>query len=239
MNSIVKLENRTVVALKDVVKEFQQGAAPVRALNGATMDVGQREFAVIVGPSGSGKSTLLNMLGALDRPTSGTVCIDGTDLNTVSEAELTRHRSGKVGFVFQQFNLIPNLTALENVMLPMEFAGRDAKSARTRAEQLLRQVGMGHRMHHRPAKLSGGEQQRVAIARALANDAPVILADEPTGSLDSATGKEIIRLFKRLVEENGKTVIVITHDLSIGEEADRLIRIRDGKVVTDETDAFR
>jgi putative ABC transport system ATP-binding protein len=223
----------SVVALEDVVKEFQQGTATVKALDGVTMAVDQGAFTVIVGPSGSGKSTLLNMIGALDRPTRGTVCIDGTDLSRVSESELTVHRSRKIGFVFQQFNLIPNLTALENVMLPMEFIGRDAKSARARAEALLTQVGMGHRMDHTPARLSGGEQQRVAIARALANDAPVILADEPTGSLDSATGKEIIQLFKQLVTEEGKTVIVITHDPSIGEEADRLIRIRDGKVGSD------
>jgi putative ABC transport system ATP-binding protein len=223
----------SVVALENVVKEFQQGATTVKALDGVTMAVDQGTFTVIVGPSGSGKSTLLNMIGALDRPTQGSVCIDGTDLSRVSESELTAHRSRKVGFVFQQFNLIPNLTALENAMLPMEFIGRDAKGARARAEALLSQVGMGHRMNHAPAKLSGGEQQRVAIARALANDAPVILADEPTGSLDSATGKEIIQLFKRLVREEGKTVIIITHDLSIGEEADRLIRIRDGKVEAD------
>jgi putative ABC transport system ATP-binding protein len=219
-----------VVELREVVKEFRQSATTVSALNGVSLEVERATFVAIVGPSGSGKSTLLNMLGALDRPTRGTVWIDGIDLNNVSEAELTRHRSQKVGFVFQQFNLIPNLTALENVMLPMEFAGQDIKKARARGEQLLGQVGMGHRIHHQPAKLSGGEQQRVAIARALANDAPVILADEPTGNLDSATGKEIIQLFRRLVSESGKTVIVITHDISIGELADQVIRLQDGKV---------
>lgn len=222
----------SVVQLRDVVKEFRQGAATVKALDGVTMDIERGAFVAVVGPSGSGKSTLLNMIGALDRPTSGKVFIDGTDLSTASETELTLLRGRKVGFVFQQFNLIPNLTALENVMLPMEFVGRDAKDARTHAAELLRQVGLGHRMHHQPAKLSGGEQQRVAIVRALANDAPLLLADEPTGNLDSATGTEIIQLFKRFVNEAGKTVAVITHDPSIGLEADRVIRFQDGKVVT-------
>lgn len=222
MNSMVKL--------KDVVKEFKQGMGVVKALDGVNLEIGQGVFAVIVGPSGSGKSTLLNMLGALDRPSGGEVWIDGVNLNEVSEAELTVHRRNKVGFVFQQFNLIPNLTAIENVMLPMEFAGIELKKAKARAEQLLNQVKIGHRIDQLPPKLSGGEQQRVAIARALANDAPIILGDEPTGNLDTATGKEIISLFKQLVNEHGKTAIMITHDPSIGEEADQLIRIRDGKV---------
>jgi putative ABC transport system ATP-binding protein len=221
-----------IVSLKNVIKEFKQGMGVVKALDGVNLEIEQGIFAVIVGPSGSGKSTLLNMLGALDRPTSGEVYIDGVNLNEVSEAELTVHRRNKVGFVFQQFNLIPNLTAVENVMLPMEFAGIEPQKAKARAEDLMKQVKIGHRMDQLPPKLSGGEQQRVAIARALANDAPIILGDEPTGNLDSATGKEIISLFKQLVKEQGKTAIMITHDPSIGEEADMLIRIRDGKVET-------
>jgi putative ABC transport system ATP-binding protein len=221
-----------IVSLKNVVKEFKQGMGVVKALDGVSLEIEQGIFAVIVGPSGSGKSTLLNMLGALDRPTRGEVLIDGVNLNEVSEAELTVHRRNKVGFVFQQFNLIPNLTALENVMLPMEFAGMSPQQAKARAEEVMKQAKIGHRMDQLPTKLSGGEQQRVAIARALANDAPIILGDEPTGNLDSATGKEIISLFKQLVNEQGKTAIMITHDPSIGEEADMLIRIRDGKVAT-------
>lgn len=218
------------VILRDVVKEYKQGAEVVRALDGIDLKIELGSFTVVAGPSGSGKSTLLNMIGALDRPTSGEVYIDGENLNEVGEAELTAHRRKKVGFVFQQYNLIPNLTALENVMLPMEFAGVKAQQARAGAVELLKRVKMGHRLDQVPTKLSGGEQQRVAIARALANDAPILLGDEPTGNLDSATGKEIISLFKRLVREQGKTAIIITHDSSIGEEADTLVRIRDGKV---------
>jgi putative ABC transport system ATP-binding protein len=219
-----------IVNLKNVVKEFKQGMGVVKVLDGVDLEIDKGIFAVIVGPSGSGKSTLLNMLGALDRPTTGEVLIDGVNLNEVSGAELTVHRRNKVGFVFQQFNLIPNLTALENVMLPMEFAGIELQKAKARAEELIIQVKIGHRMDQLPTKLSGGEQQRVAIARALANDAPIILADEPTGNLDSTTGREVISLFKQMVSEQGKTVIMITHDPTIGEGADLLIRIRDGKV---------
>lgn len=222
-------ENKEIV-LRDVVKEFRYGGRTLRVLQGLNLEVPKGVMATVVGPSGSGKTTLLNILGALDRPTSGQAFIDGTDLNAMAERQLTVYRRQKIGFVFQFFNLIPNLTALENVMLPMEYARIPEKQAKARARELLELVGMGHRTSHFPGPLSGGEQQRVAIARALANDAPIILADEPTGNLDSRTGEEIVGLLHRLVQEQGKTVVVVTHDVAIENIADVSFEIRDGRI---------
>jgi ABC-type lipoprotein export system ATPase subunit len=216
--------------LDQVVKEYRLGPNVIRALNGANLTVEQGHMVAIVGPSGSGKTTLLNILGALDRPDSGRVLISGVDLNGLGERELTAYRRQKVGFVFQTFELIPNLSALENVMLPMEFNGVPPKEREARARQLLEAVGLAHRADHRPRRLSGGEQQRVAIARALANDPAILLADEPTGNLDTATGIEIVGLLHRFAEE-GKTVIVVTHDETMAQLADVRAHLRDGVIV--------
>jgi ABC-type lipoprotein export system ATPase subunit len=220
------------VGVEKVVKEYRMGGAVVKALRGMDLVIPAGVMAAVIGPSGSGKTTLLNLLGALDRPTSGKVCIAGTDLGGLSEAELTAYRRKTVGFVFQDYGLIPNLTALENVMLPMEFARVSRGEAKARAHKLLEVVGLGHRTTHRPNRLSGGEQQRVAIARALANDPAIILADEPTGNLDTKTGEEIVALLSQLVQERGKTAIVVTHDENIARSASLRFHIQDGKIRT-------
>jgi ABC-type lipoprotein export system ATPase subunit len=218
------------VTLEKVVKEYRMGATEVEALRGMDLVIPAGVMAAIIGPSGSGKTTLLNVLGALDRPTSGKVWIAGTDLGRLSEVELTAYRRKTVGFVFQDYGLIPNLTALENVMLPMEFARVPRREAKARARQLLAAVGLGHRTVHRPNRLSGGEQQRVAIARALANDPAIILADEPTGNLDTKTGEEIVALLSRLVKDRRKTAIIVTHDAHIAEAANLRFHIQDGRI---------
>lgn len=213
----------------DVRKVYELNDARVAALDGASFALPRATFTAILGPSGSGKSTLLHLLGALDTPTEGEVYIDGEALSGHTAAELTALRRDKVGFVFQQFHLIPNLSALENVMLPLDFAGRPKPERRRRAEQLLARVGLAHRLGHRPGRLSGGEQQRVAIARALANDPPIILADEPTGNLDRKTGEQILALLTELTVE-AKTLVVVTHDEAIAERADLVLRLEDGGV---------
>jgi putative ABC transport system ATP-binding protein len=184
----------------------------------------------IMGPSGSGKSTLLNMLGALDRPTSGQVIINGTDINTLNDNQLADLRNKEIGFIFQQFNLIQRMDALHNVALPLSISGVPAKKREERAKELLESIGLGHRLDHRPNQLSGGEQQRVAIARALANNPPLFLCDELTGNLDSKTGQEIMNLLRRLNQEQGKTFILITHDPNVAQATDRLLQIRDGVI---------
>ncbi|MGQ0662930.1 MAG: ABC transporter ATP-binding protein [Pseudomonadota bacterium] len=216
--------------LERVTKEYRLGGNVVRAVDKLDLAIPSGIMAAIIGPSGSGKTTLLNLLGALDRPTAGKVWIAATELSTLSEAELTRCRRKTVGFVFQDYGLIPNLTALENVMLPMEFAKVSLGEARKRARTLLETVGLGHRLAHRPNRLSGGEQQRVAIARALANDPAIILADEPTGNLDTKTGEEVVAVLARLVKERRKTAIVVTHDAHIAEAADLRLHIQDGRI---------
>ncbi|MFQ5895802.1 MAG: ABC transporter ATP-binding protein [Nitrospinota bacterium] len=219
-----------VIELLDARKEYRMGRNVVVALDGVTFRLPPGTLAAVVGPSGSGKTTLLNLMGALDRPTSGRVLIGGADLGPLSEAELTAHRRRTVGFVFQDFGLIPNLSALENVMLPMEFAGVPKAERRQRGERLLAAVRMSHRASHRPGRLSGGEQQRVAIARALANDPAILLADEPTGNLDSKTGVEIVEFFRRIVAEDGKTVVVVTHDEKLVEGAHQKFHLVDGRI---------
>jgi ABC-type lipoprotein export system ATPase subunit len=223
--------NNNAAVLENVTKQYQMGGSVIKALNGMNLLIQSGVMAAIIGPSGSGKTTLLNILGALDRPTSGKVSIAGTDLGGLNEAEITAYRRKTVGFVFQDYGLIPNLTALENVMLPMEFARVPSKEAKERARELLAAVGLGHRLGHRPNRLSGGEQQRVAIARSLANDPAMILADEPTGNLDTKTSKEIVTLLRNLVKERQKTAIVVTHDEAIAESADLRFHIQDGKIL--------
>lgn len=217
-----------LIRLRGVTKHYRKGGETVRALDGIDLDIAGTAMAAVVGPSGSGKSSLLHVIGAMDRPTSGEVLVAGESLSALPEDSLTRFRRQTVGFVFQSFNLIPNLTALENVMLPMEFNGIAAGPRRERARGLLERMELGARLSHRPRELSGGEQQRVAIARALANDPPVVLADEPTGNLDSKTGQLIYELLRAIAQE--RTVLVVTHAEALAEMADRVIHIKDGQV---------
>jgi len=222
-------ETKAVVQLKAVAKHYPRGSEVVKALDGVDLRIDVTDMVAIVGPSGSGKSTLLHMIGAMDRPTQGEVIVAGQALNGLPEKALTRFRRQTVGFVFQTFNLIPNLTALENVTLPMEFNHVPKEERLRRAKRLLNQVGLDHRLTHRPGELSGGEQQRVAIARALANDPPLILADEPTGNLDTETGQRIYELLKEVARQ--RTVLLVTHAEPLAQMADRILYIRDGRLV--------
>lgn len=220
-------EAKAVVQLKALAKHYSRGSEVVKALDGVDLRVDGTGMVAIVGPSGSGKSTLLHMIGAMDRPTRGEVIVAGQALNGLPEKALTRVRRQTVGFVFQTFNLIPNLNALENVTLPMEFNKVTKVERDSRARRLLDQVGLGHRLTHRPGELSGGEQQRVAIARALANDPPLILADEPTGNLDTESGQKIYELLKEVARQ--RTVLVVTHAEPLARMADRVLHIKDGR----------
>lgn len=208
------------------------GQVPVQALRGVTLDVHKGDFIAFLGPSGSGKSTLLNMIGALDRPTTGTVLINGIDISTLGDNELADLRQS-VGFVYQTFNLISRLDAIGNVELPLSIAGIEKKKRRSKAEVMLKIVGLGDRMHHKPSELSGGERQRVAVARALVTNPSFIIMDEPTGNLDSKTGLEIMEFAKRLNREQGITLIIVTHDPEIGSQARRTIHLRDGLIESD------
>jgi putative ABC transport system ATP-binding protein len=225
---------KPVVELRQVSKIYKMDEVEVKALDCVDMKVEKGEFVAIIGPSGSGKSTLLHMIGLLDRPTNGKVFLDGIDVSKLSDNELARLRGNKIGFVFQFFNLYPILTALENIELPMIISEKDKTERRKRALELLRIVGLEKRAEHLPSQLSGGERQCVAIARALANNPSLILADEPTGNLDSKSGKEIIELLDKLQEEEGKTIIMVTHNLNIGKYAERLIYLKDGKIIKEE-----
>lgn len=224
------MNNNIVVETRNLTKVFGDGGE-VRALDGVNLIVRQGEFLAVMGPSGSGKSTLLHLIGALDRPTAGQVLIRGQDLATVKD--LDRFRNKEVGFVFQLHNLIPTLTAVENVEIPMMALKVPRRNRKARAEELLRRVGVGHRLNSRAASLSGGERQRVAIARALANRPSILLGDEPTGSLDSKTGEEILRLLVELRREEGLTLIIVTHNPELAGAADRVLEIRDGKLAAD------
>jgi len=220
-----------IVQTTGLKKDLKTGKAVVHALRGVDLTVEEGEYLAVVGPSGSGKTTLLGLIGGLDAPTEGRVVVTGVDITGLDEDRLAEIRSAAVGFVFQFFNLISTLTALENVELPVQFATHARFDPSRRARELLELVGLGDRLHHRPAELSGGEQQRVAIARALANDPPLLLADEPTGNLDSATGEEVLRLLRRLCDQDGRTVIVVTHDPRVAAYADRVAFLRDGRIV--------
>lgn len=216
---------------RDVTKSFGSGERAVTAVNGVTMTVADGEFVAIVGRSGSGKTTLMSLLGALEQPTGGLILVDGEDITRLSPSELVHYRGRKIGFVFQSYNLVPNLSSTENVMLPMEFIGVAKTERRTRARKLLDQVELtGDKQERKPGRLSGGEQQRVAIARALANKPSIILADEPAGNLDSQTSSTIIELLRNLSRSEGTTVVVVTHDASIADQADRVLRLEDGRL---------
>ncbi len=222
-----------LVRARDVRRDYPLEGEAVHALRGVSLEITAGEYLAIVGPSGCGKSSLLNLLGAIDAPTSGNVEIEGRDVGSLGDREVTEFRLHHVGFVFQRFYLLPILTARENVELPMAEAGVPASARRARAAELLRYVDLGARERHRPAQLSGGEQQRVAIARALANRPSLLLADEPTGELDAKTGREIIALFDRL-NADGTTVVVVTHDESLARAARRVVHMRDGEIVQEE-----
>jgi len=220
----------SIVRTREVKKIYKMGDVEVHALRGVTLDVRQGEYLSIMGPSGSGKSTLFNMVGGLDKPSSGKVFIEEVDVAQLDAYELAWLRCRKIGYIFQTFNIIPVMTALENCTLPMTFAGKTTDEAREQGAKLLEMVGLGDRLFHKPFELSGGQQQRVAIARAMANDPTLILADEPTGNLDLATGKEIIDILMRMNKERGVTVVSATHDLKMLSASDRVVWIRDGAV---------
>ena len=223
-----------VIVAEGLTKRYRSGPREVTVLDGVDLRVEANEFVAVVGPSGSGKTTLLGLLAGLDRPTSGTVRLDGVDLGTLDEDGRARLRAEKVGFVFQTFQLLPTLTALENVLVPLELAGAADDRARERAVSLLERVGLGDRLHHYPAQLSGGEQQRVAIARAFANEPRILFADEPTGNLDAETGATIVELLFELNRALTTTVVLVTHDMALASRAGRVIRIAGGRIVGDE-----
>lgn len=218
-----------IIECRELTKTYRMGSNVVHALQDMELDIYQGEYLSVMGPSGSGKSTLFNMIGALDKPTSGTVRIGGIDISSQSSRELAYIRNRHIGYIFQAFNLIPSLTAMRNVMLPLQFSGLSNIHAQERASEVLTEVGLGHRLEHRPDELSGGQQQRVAIARALSMNPTIMLADEPTANLDLHTGEEIILTLRRLCDDHGVTVITATHDHKMLDKSDRILWIKDGK----------
>jgi len=223
-----------MIQAEDLTKIYQMGDTEVRALDGANFTINRGEMVAIMGPSGSGKSTLMSILGCLDVPTSGKYILDGVAVENLDDTELAQIRGQKIGFVFQQFNLLARTSALENVMLPLTYAGLSGKGRQEKALKALDRVGLSDRTHHAPNELSGGQQQRVAIARALVNEPAILLADEPTGALDSKTGVEIMELFQGLHREMGQTVILVTHDPYVARHTNRIIKLSDGHIISDE-----
>jgi putative ABC transport system ATP-binding protein len=229
---------RPLIEAESLVKLYTMGDETVHALDGVSFEIARGGYCAIVGPSGSGKSTLMNILGGLDTPTEGRIVIDGADIGELDDEGLAAFRNRTVGFIFQSFNLLPRMTAVENVELPMIYAGVDPKERRRRAEEQLTRVGLGERLSHRPTQLSGGQQQRVAIARALAGKPALLLADEPTGALDTHTGQEILALFNELNDE-GVTIVIVTHDHEVAAATKRTIEMRDGRIVADHANERR
>jgi len=219
-----------IIRLENVHKDYFMGETRIHAVEGVSLDIHRGDFVAIIGPSGSGKSTMMNLVGALDFATTGDIFLDNIDIEHLHESDLAQLRGRKIGFIFQTFNLIPTLTALENVILPMTFQNINSEERTKRATSILTRLNMAHRLDHLPSELSGGERQRVAIARALANDPEVILADEPTGNLDSKTGEEVLKIFEELNKE-GKTIIMVTHDPNMARHADKVYRLKDGMLV--------
>lgn len=228
------MENRNIIEMRNIVKRFYIGQPnELEILHGINLEVRQGEFLSIVGESGSGKSTLMNMIGALDRPTSGAYFMDGVDISRMNDTMLSQLRNERIGFVFQSFHLIPRTSALQNVELPLLYAGVSRKKRREKALEMLEMVGMADRIDHKPNELSGGQKQRIAIARAMINSPSILLADEPTGALDSKTGRLIMDLFHKLHKENGKTVVLITHNNDLAKETDRILTLSDGNIVNE------
>ena len=224
-----------LLEVKSLEKSYVRGDEEVQALKSLSLEIKEGQFVSIMGPSGSGKSTLLHLMGGLDRPTRGQVILKGEAIDQLSDDALSKFRRRKLGFIFQFFNLLPTLSALENVSLPRLLDGEPMKAIEKRATELLNEMGLGHRMHHKPDQMSGGEMQRVAIARALISDPVLLLADEPTGNLDSKTGESILTLLKKMSRDRGKTIVMVTHDPKAAATADRLIKLRDGKLESDES----
>lgn len=223
-----------MIKLENINKEYRMGEEIVHAVSGVSLEIKEGEFVALVGPSGSGKSTMMHIIGGLDTPTSGRVIVDGQNLSSASDKELSRYRNEKIGFIFQAFNLHPTYTATENVALPLIFSGIGQSNRMKMAAEALDIVGLAERASHRPNQLSGGERQRVSIARALVTQPKILLADEPTGNLDSKNGKHVMELLSQLNKEKGITLIIVTHDMEIAKEAGRIIKMRDGKIVEDE-----
>jgi len=221
----------TIMVLRNVWKIYKMGAVEVPALRGVSVEIKTGDFVAIIGASGSGKSTMMNLIGCLDIPSRGSIHLKSQDISVLSESDLSSLRGKTIGFIFQQYNLIQSMSAFENVMLPLEFLEYNDQKAKTRVREILTLVGLGDKMHHRPTQLSGGQQQRVSIARSLVSDPEIILADEPTGALDSVTGKEVLNMLQRLWKEHGKTIILVTHDLNLAKSAHTTIELKDGEIM--------
>ena len=224
-------ENDVLLSLEDVWKIYQMGEIEVPALKGVTVDIKKSDFVAIIGASGSGKSTMMNLIGCLDIPSKGRILLKDQDISQFSESDLATFRGKTIGFIFQQYNLIPTMSAFENVMLPLEFQEIDDKIASRKAKEILAFLGLADKIHHLPSQLSGGQQQRVSIARCLVTDPEIILADEPTGALDSVTGKNIIEMLHKFWKDEGKTVIIVTHDSNLAKYANTIIELKDGKII--------